>query len=62
MIEFSYSAILKKHTVRTKSIEIKGRGVKQHHSQKEGKPFNVYSLSRSAFAKLREEHPNAKHF
>lgn len=62
MIEFCYSAVLKKHTVRTKGIEINGRGVKQHHSQKDGKPFNIYSLSKAAFAKFREEYPNAKHF
>lgn len=60
MIQFSYSSILKKHTVRTTTVELSGRGVKQHHSQKDGAAFNVYSLSKAAFTKFREAYPDAK--
>lgn len=58
-IEFSYSTILQKHTIRTNGIELKGRGIKQHHSEKNG-PFNVYSVTQKAFDKVCEQYPEMK--
>lgn len=56
-IEFSYSSILKKHTIRTKGITIAGRGVVQHHAESDGKPYNIYAVTRSAFERISAEHP-----
>ena len=56
-IEFSYSSILKKHTIRTKGIVLAGRGVIQHHAESENKPYNVYAVTQSAFQRISAEHP-----
>lgn len=52
IIEFTYSSILKKHTIRTKGIDLIGRGIKQHQSEKETCLYNVYSLTKAAFSKV----------
>lgn len=57
IIEYSYSSSLKKYSVRTKGIILEGRGVVQHHAENEGKPYNVYAVSRSAFERFSAEHP-----
>lgn len=57
-IEFTYSPIIGgKFVVRTKGVEIKGVGIKQHHSEKETGRYNVYSLTKNAFSKIRASHP-----
>jgi len=55
-IEFSYSSILKKFTVRTKGIELKGVGINQIHSEKNTGFYNVYSLTRRAFEKVSSQY------
>jgi len=57
-IEFTYSPVIGgKFVVRTKGMEIKGAGIKQHHSEKETGLFNVYSLTKNAFRKFSASHP-----
>ena len=60
LIESSYSSILGKHTVRTKGIELKGRGIKQHHNQQDTGLYNVYSLTRKAFESVSNKYPDMK--
>jgi len=55
-IEFSYSSIIKKHTIRTKGIELNGRGIKQHQKEKETGLYNVYSLTKAAFKKVSRDY------
>jgi predicted ArsR family transcriptional regulator len=57
-IEYDYSSSLRKHTVRTRGVVIGGRGVVQHHAQQDGKPYNVYSLTRAAFERVSAQYPN----
>lgn len=57
-IEFDYSSVLKKHTIRTKGITLAGRGVTQHHAECDGKPYNVYAVTKSAFERISAEHPD----
>lgn len=57
-IEFDYSSILKKHTIRTKGITLAGRGVVQHHAESDGKPYNVYAVTQSAFERISKDHPH----
>lgn len=56
-IEHGYSSSLRKHTVRTKGILLAGRGIVQHHSEKDGKPYNVYSLTPAAFERVSADYP-----
>ena len=51
-IEFTYSSILKKFTVRAKGIELKGVGISQIHREKDTGLYNVYSLTKRAFDKV----------
>lgn len=55
-IEFSYSSIIKKFTVRTKGIELKGAGIIKHHSEKDTGLYSVYSLTRKAFEKISSQY------
>ncbi len=56
-IEYTTSAILGKNIIRTAGIELKGRGIKQHHSTKEGAAYNVYVVTGLAFDKITTQHP-----
>lgn len=56
-IEYSYSGMLKKCTVRTRGIILAGRGITQHQREQDGKPFNVYALTQAAFDRVLSEHP-----
>lgn len=57
-IEFTYSSIIKKHIVRTKGIELKGAGIKNHQNEKETDLYNVYSLTKKAFTKVYGKYEN----
>ncbi len=56
LIEYYYSGCLHKFSVRTQGILLEGRGIKVHHEEKDGKPFNVYTVTKKAFEKLEVEY------
>lgn len=56
-IEYTYSSIRRRHVVRTAGFTLAGRGIIEEHSQAEGKPFNVYTLTRTAFERVSAAHP-----
>jgi hypothetical protein len=58
IIEYGYSSLLGKHTVRTKGIKLKGRGVKQHQEEEATGLYNCYSLTEKAFDAVCKEYKN----
>lgn len=57
-IEHTYSSIRRRHVIRTAGFSLAGRGITEEHSQSEGKPFNVYTLTQAAFERVSAAHPH----
>ncbi len=62
LIEISATAnpFSKKYAVRTKRIELAGRGIDQHHTERKTGLYNVYSATKAAISRIKEQYPNYK--